>query len=182
MSWHRKINQPSFCWPFRRLFVSKTNQQLLFFLIQWHGMPRRPINRALKFSFCNLATLELEQSFEWRMEKSPSIRSTQQKRKLTIRNELRFIRLNIEFSIWETLRKILRSSRSFSNVVNKREAEAWKEKKSINYYVVDKKLASHHRVPQLLVLIASYQEAARTCFWGKRKNFFGFLGYFPDVL
>lgn len=44
----------------------------------------------------------------------------------TIRNELRFILLKVEFSICETLRKILRSSFSFSKVVSNNEAEALK--------------------------------------------------------
>ena len=50
---------------------------------------------------------------------------------LTIKNELRFMRRNIEFSICDTLRKMRSSSRSFSNVVNSTEAEAYKKEKKI---------------------------------------------------
>jgi len=44
---------------------------------------------------------------------------------LTIKKELRFIRLKIVFSIWETFRKILRSSRSFSSPASKADADPW---------------------------------------------------------
>lgn len=43
---------------------------------------------------------------------------------LTIKKELRFILLSMEFSICETLRKILSNSLSFSKVVSSNEAEA----------------------------------------------------------
>lgn len=51
----------------------------------------------------------------------------------TIRNELRFILLKVEFSICETLRKILRSSFSFSKVVSNNEAEALKTRTKNQY-------------------------------------------------
>ncbi len=51
---------------------------------------------------------------------------------LTIKNELRFILRSIEFSIWETLRKILKSSFSFSSVVRRSEAVPyWQKRKQI---------------------------------------------------
>jgi hypothetical protein len=43
---------------------------------------------------------------------------------VTIRNELRFILLRMVFSIWETLRKMRSSSRSFSMLANRADADA----------------------------------------------------------
>ena len=49
-----------------------------------------------------------------------------------MRKELRFILLSIVFSIWETLRNILRSSFSLSKLAKSVEADPWKQDSCLN--------------------------------------------------
>ena len=55
---------------------------------------------------------------------------------VTMRKLLKFILLKMVFSICDTLRKIRKSSRSFSRAANRADEEPWKRKKKMMKIII----------------------------------------------